>query len=224
MPRKPIFKFEVQKDEKVIELKNRLENYVETLEALQDLVIETKQESNKELLSLKQAHEYLVNKGVQIPYNIFISRVNRKKIPYLDIDGKKYIQKSVLDNMVEFYSNYYDVEEAYKRLKEVKNISKRAFIGRLEKKLIPSIVVNRKRLISKDIVDGLVYVYSNYLEVADALKYLRERGVNLTATTLERRLDRKVVPYINIGKKRLISKNVLDQIVKIQTGFQSEKI
>lgn len=219
MSRKPMFRTKYTlNDTKAQEILKRLEgNYVNALDKLQRLVEQYEEEkqiytgSREELLTVQQAYEYLKQNGIGWEYSVFKSRVDRGSIEtVLGDDGYRYIQKSVLDRIIQFEQEVYNLEQAFNILKKVNpKLTIRAFIGRIEKDKIPVVVTYRKRYIPKRVVEDLVYIYSNYVEVADALTIYRENGINISRNTLERRLDRGVLPYITMGKKRLIPKAIL---------------
>ncbi|MCS7122842.1 MAG: hypothetical protein NZ908_02725 [Candidatus Micrarchaeota archaeon] len=217
MGRKPMFRKNYSlNDTKAQEILMKFSgNYVDALGDLQRLVEQYEEEKNvisrDELLTIQQAYEYLKQNGVNWEYNVFRSRVDRKSIEsVLGDDGYRYIQRSVLDRIIQFEQEVYTLEQAYNMLKRVNpKLTMRAFIGRIEKDKIPVIVAYRKRYIPKRVVDDLVYIYSNYVEVAEALAIYRDNGINISRNTLERRLDRGILPYITLGKKRLIPKAIL---------------
>lgn len=224
MGRKPLFsKVYKLNDPKVYEVLAKLEkSYVDVLEDVNKLVdvYEEEKEIYKsredKLFSIRQAYEYLKKNGVGWSYEIFKGRVDRESIPYvLGEDGVKYIQKSTLDEIIDFESQVMSLDSAYKSIHKVySKLSLRAFIGRIEKDKIPVIIRYRKRYIPKEVVSGLVYLYTNYVDVNDAVKIYRENNINITKNTLERRLDRGLIPFVKYGKLRMIPKDVLMESIK----------
>lgn len=225
MGRKPLFdkKFKLNDEKVYLALSNLNKNYVDVAKQLENLVEEYEREledykfTQKDMmLNIDKAYSYLRKNGVNWAYNIFKGRIDRGSIPYIiGDDGEKYILKSTLDSIIEFENEVLSLEEAYNRIKQTNPLlSLRAFIGRIEKNKIPVIVKYRKRYIPKEVVDSLVYIYSNYVEVSTALAIYRENGINISRNTLERRLDRGLLPYITYGKKRLIPKDILLQSIR----------
>ncbi|MEM0456056.1 MAG: helix-turn-helix domain-containing protein [Candidatus Anstonellales archaeon] len=221
MARKPMFKTKYNlNDQRIYEIIQRFENenYIGTVNKLEELVQEYEEErrmyqdySRDELYTVNDAYKYLRANGIDWEYNIFKGRLDRGSIPVIiGDDGNKYILKSVLDNIIDFHNEVYSLHEAYEKIRKVNpRLTLRAFIGRIEKEKLPVIIVYRKRFLPKQLIDDLVYIYSNYVEVSHALSIYRENGLNISRNTLERRLDRGILPFIKLGKKRLIPKDVL---------------
>lgn len=232
MARKPMFKTKYTlNDQKIYEIVHRLEqdSYINTVNRLENLIEEYEQErkfyqdySREEMYNLNEAYEYLRSNGVDWDYNIFKGRVDRGSIPIvIGDDGNRYVLKSVLDNIVDFENSVYSLHEAYDRIRQVNpRLTLRAFIGRIEKEKLPVVIAYRKRFLPKQLVEDLVYIYSNYVEVSQALTIYRQNGFNISRNTLERRLDRGILPFIKLGKKRLIPKDILMKSIQDEKALK----
>ncbi len=220
MGRRPLFKKNYKlNDPKVYQILDKLQkNYVDVLRDVDKLVNIYEQERemyksnmNDQLLNIRQAYEYLKMNGVNWDYDIFKGRIDRQSIPsVLGEDGIRYIQKSTLDEIIDFENQVMSLESAYNAIKKVNpKLTLRAFIGRIEKEKLPVIIKYRKRYIPKEVVEGLIYLYTNYVDVNEAVKIYRENNINITKNTLERRLDRGLIPFIKYGKLRMIPKDIL---------------
>ncbi len=216
MPRKKKFQIEAVEDPVLNKLVGK--SYVESLKILGDISeeLEERMDNPHELFTVKRAYEYLKEHGVNITFRSFSGRIERGKIPVIKMGRKRYIAKEVLDNIIDFENKYYNLRDAYKRLKKVTGLTYRAFLGRVEKKSIPYVKINGKRYIPRDIVDTLVHLHQNYYTISEAINVLKNYGINIRRNTFERRVDRNVIPHIKLGGKRYIHKDVLDQLIKAE--------
>ncbi len=167
------------------------------------------------LLSVQEAYEYLTSNGVKISFRAFGGRVERKSIPSIKIGRKRYIPITVLNQMLNLSEEFYTVREAFERYKKYDpKINLRAFIGRIEKGSIPSVKINSRRLIPKVVVDALTEIRKNYYTLPEALERLRKANIRIKRNTLERRLDRRRIPFVKIGGKRYIPKEVVEDLIR----------
>lgn len=171
-------------------------------------------EGKHQLYSVRGAYEYLKDNGVYISFRAFGGRIERGTIPFVKVGRKRYIPRSVLDDMTKTKSDFYTVKEAYEEYKKANpKINFRAFIGRIEKGSIPSVKFGTRRLVPKDAVEALTHVSSNYYSVSQAIKELHKEGIRIKRNAFERRLDRGRVPHVKIGGRRFIHEDVLRELV-----------
>ena len=91
-------------------------------------------EGKHELFSVRSAYDYLKDNSVYISFRAFGGRIERGTIPFVKVGRKRYIPKSVLDDITNTKSEFYTVKEAFEEYKKAnENINFRAFIGRIEK-------------------------------------------------------------------------------------------
>lgn len=109
--------------------------------------------------------------------------------------------------------DFYSVKQAFKELAKYERLNLRAFIGRIEKKSMPSIKIGTARWVPKSAVESLVHVHKNYYSVGDAVSVMSSKGVKIKRNAFERRLDRNRIPHDKIGGKRVIAKEVLDELI-----------
>jgi hypothetical protein len=171
-------------------------------------------ENKHELYSVRSAYEYLKGNGVYISFRAFGGRIERGTIPFVKVGRKRYIPKSVLDDITSTKSEFYTVKEAYEEYKKSNpRINFRAFIGRIEKGSIPSVKFGTRRLVPRDAVDALTHISSNYYSVSQAIRELHKEGIRIKRNAFERRLDRGRVPHVKIGGRRFIHEDVLRELV-----------
>ena len=171
-------------------------------------------ENKHELYSVRSAYEYLKGSGVYISFRAFGGRIERGTIPFVKVGRKRYIPRSVLDDITNTKSEFYTVKEAYEEYKKSNpKINFRAFIGRIEKGSIPSVKFGTRRLVPRDAVDALTHISSNYYSVSQAIKQLHKDGIKIKRNAFERRLDRGRVPHVKIGGRRFIHEDVLRELI-----------
>ena len=167
------------------------------------------------LMPIKEAYNYLKSRGYDIMFRAFGGRVERGAIPSYKFGKKRYIPLQFLDELVATKGNFHNIREAYNEYKKHEpDIEFRAFVGRIEKKVIPSIKVGFRRFIPKDAIDGLIHVSNNYYSVAEAIKGMHDNGIKIRKNTFERRLDRGRIPFIKIGGKRFIHTEILGDVIE----------
>ncbi|VVB99293.1 Uncharacterised protein [uncultured archaeon] len=62
-------------------------------------------------------------------------------------------------------------------------------------------------------MDALTHVAQNYYDVSAAIGLLQSKGVKIRRNAFERRLDRNRIPHEKIGGRRVIAREVLDELV-----------
>jgi hypothetical protein len=167
------------------------------------------------LLPIKEAYSYLKSRGYDIMFRAFGGRVERGTIPSYKFGKKRYIPMQFLEELLSTKGNFYNIREAYDAYRKYEpEIELRAFVGRIEKKVIPSIKVGFRRYIPKEAIDSLIHVSRNYHSVAEAIQKMHSGGIKIRKNTFERRLDRGRIPFIKIGGKRYIHSEILGEVIE----------
>ena len=175
-------------------------------------------------LTIDEAYEEVKKAGIPISFRAFGGRIERKSIRSEKIGKKRVIAKPILNDWISLHSNFYSVKKAFEIIKEhEKDLNLRAFIGRIEKKVVPSIKINTQRWIPKEVVESLTQISKNYMEVSQAIKYLQENGVFIKRNAFERRLDRNRIPHVKVGGRRMIAKETLEELVKKELELAQKK-
>ncbi|MBU0532949.1 hypothetical protein KKB44_05650 [Candidatus Micrarchaeota archaeon] len=171
-------------------------------------------EGKHDLYSVRSAYEYLKGNGVYISFRAFGGRIERGTIPFVKVGRKRYIPRSVLEDITKTKGDFFTVKEAYEEYKKANpRINFRAFIGRIEKGSIPSVKFGTRRLVPRDAVDAMTHISSNYYSVSQAIKELHKEGIRIKRNAFERRLDRGRIPHVKIGGRRFIHDEVLKELV-----------
>lgn len=175
---------------------------------------ETELEGKHDLYSVRSAYDYLKDSGVFISFRAFGGRIERGTIPFVKVGRKRYIPKSVLDDITTTKVEFFTVKEAYQEYKKSNSkINFRAFIGRIEKGSVPSVKFGTRRLVPKEAVEALTHISSNYYSVSEAIKELHKTGIKIKRNAFERRLDRGRVPHVKVGGRRFIHEDVLHELL-----------
>jgi len=178
-------------------------------------------ESKHELFSVRSAYDYLKDNGVFISFRAFGGRIERGTIPFVKVGRKRYLPKSVLDDITSTKSEFFTVKEAFEEYKKAnQKINFRAFIGRIEKGSIPSVKFGTRRLVPKDAVEALTHISSNYLSVSQAIKELHKGGIKIKRNAFERRLDRGRIPHVKIGGRRFIHEDVMHELIDKESALR----
>jgi len=178
-------------------------------------------EAKHDLYSVRSAYDYLRNNGVFISFRAFGGRIERGTIPFVKVGRKRYIPKSVLDDITSTKSEFYTVKEAFEEYKKAnKRINFRAFIGRIEKGSIPSVKFGTRRLVPKDAIESLTHISTNYFSVSQAIKELHKGGIKIKRNAFERRLDRGRIPHVKIGGRRFIHEDVMRELVDKESSLR----
>lgn len=180
-------------------------------------------ENRHELFSVRSAYDYLKGSGVFISFRAFGGRIERGTIPFVKVGRKRYIPKSVLDDITSTKSEFFTVKEAFHEYKRSNpKINFRAFIGRIEKGSIPSVKFGTRRLVPKDAVEALTHISSNYFSVSEAIKELHKSGIKIKRNAFERRLDRGRIPHVKVGGRRFIHDDVLKELVDKEVALRRD--
>lgn len=178
-------------------------------------------EGKHELFSVRSAYDYLKTNGVFISFRAFGGRIERGTIPFVKVGRKRYIPKSVLDDITQTKGEFYTVKEAFEEYRRSNpKINFRAFIGRIEKGSIPSVKFGTRRLVPKDAVEALTHISSNYFSVSQAIKELHKSGIRIKRNAFERRLDRGRIPHVKIGGRRFIHEDVLHELTDKEVALR----
>jgi hypothetical protein len=178
-------------------------------------------EGKHELFSVRSAYDYLKNSNVFISFRAFGGRIERGTIPFVKVGRKRYIPKSVLDDITNTKTEFYTVKEAFEEYKKSnQKINFRAFIGRIEKGSIPSVKFGTRRLVPKDAVEALTHISNNYFSVSQAIKELHKTGIRIKRNAFERRLDRGRVPHVKIGGRRFIHEDVMRELTEKESALR----
>ena len=172
------------------------------------------------LFTLEEAHDELKRHGVNISFRAFSGRVERRSIRSAKIGKKRLIPRPVINDWVALKTEYYSVKEAYNELKKHEDINFRAFIGRIEKASIPSVKIGTQRWVPRDAIEGLAHVCKNYYDVGEAVTVLQKKGVSIKRNAFERRLDRNRIPHEKIGGRRVIAREVVDELISKELARQ----
>jgi hypothetical protein len=178
-------------------------------------------EGKHELFSVRSAYDYLKNSGVYISFRAFGGRIERGTVPFVKVGRKRYIPRSVLDDIANTKKEFYTVKEAYEEYKKAnQRINFRAFIGRIEKGSVPSVKFGTRRLVPKEAVEALTHISSNYFSVSQSIKELHKTGIKIKRNAFERRLDRGRIPHVKIGGRRFIHEDVLHELIDKEVALR----
>lgn len=178
-------------------------------------------ESRHDLYSVRSAYDYLRNKGIDLSFRAFGGRIERGTVPYVKVGRRRFIPKSILDDVVNIKGDFYTVREAYSEYKRSNSaINFRAFIGRIEKGSIPSVKLGTRRLVPKDAVEALTHISKNYYSVSQAVKELHKGGIRIKRNAFERRLDRGRIPHVKVGGRRFIHEEILGELIDKEVALK----
>jgi hypothetical protein len=178
-------------------------------------------EGKHELFSVRSAYDYLKGSGVFISFRAFGGRIERGTIPFVKVGRKRYIPKSVLDDITNTKSEFYTVKEAFEEYRKAnQRINFRAFIGRIEKGSIPSVKFGTRRLVPRDAIESLTHISTNYFSVSQAIKELHKTGLRIKRNAFERRLDRGRIPHVKIGGRRFIHEDVMRELMDKESALR----
>lgn len=170
------------------------------------------------LYTLEESFDKVKRSGVDISFRAFGGRIERKSLYSVKVGRKRYIPALVLQDWIQLYNKFYTVRQAYVNLKKHENINFRAFIGRVEKKSIPSIKIGTQRWVPKEAIESLTHVAENYYDVANAVSELSKNGLKIKRNAFERRLDRGRIPHEKIGGRRFIRKETLSELIEKESA------
>jgi len=175
------------------------------------------------LLSVEEAFDEVKKASIPISFRAFGGRIERRSIHSEKIGNKRVIPKQVVHDWIGLHKDYYSVKQAYEKLKQYEDINLRAFIGRVEKASIPSIKIGTGRWVPKEAIDGLTHVAKNYHDVSSAVVLLQSKGIKIRRNAFERRLDRNRIPHEKIGGRRVIAKEVMDELISKEIALSARK-
>jgi len=176
------------------------------------------------LLSVDEAFDEVRRAGIPISARAFGGRVERRSIRSEKIGKKRVIPKPIIHDWISLHKDFYSVKEAFEILKQSEDeLNLRAFIGRVEKNAIPSIKINTQRWIPKDVVDHYTHVSKNYYDVSQAISFLQGKGLKIRRNAFERRLDRNRIPHEKIGGRRVIARDVIEELASKELALAARK-
>ncbi len=175
------------------------------------------------LFSVEEAYDEVKRAGIPISFRAFGGRVERRSIHSEKIGNKRVIPKHVIHDWVSLHREYYSVKQAYEKLAQHEDVNLRAFIGRVEKNSIPSIKIGTARWIPKEAIEGLTHIAKNYHDVSAAVSLLQSKGIKIRRNAFERRLDRSRIPHEKIGGRRVIAKEVMDELISKELALAGRK-
>jgi len=176
------------------------------------------------LLTVDEAYDEVKRGGVGISARAFGGRIERRSIHSEKIGKKRLIPKPVIHDWISLHKDFYSVKDAFEILRQHENeLNLRVFIGRVEKNTIPSVKINTQRWIPKDVVDSMVHISKNYYDVSQAINMLQSKGLKIRRNAFERRLDRNRIPHEKIGGRRVIAKDVVEELALKELALQSRK-
>lgn len=175
------------------------------------------------LLDIQESYKYLHSKGYPISFRAFGGRIERGTIPSTKIGKKRYIAVNILNDIINLSKEFYTVREAYDEYRNANsNIRYRAFIGRIEKRSIPSVKIGTKRLIPKNAIDAITHIARNYYSVSQALAELHGKNIAIRRNAFERRLDRGRIPHVKIGGRRFIPHSVMKELITKELALRKQ--
>ncbi len=175
------------------------------------------------LLTIDEAYDEVARAGIDISPRAFGGRVERRSISSHKIGKKRLIPKPTIHDWISLHKEFYSVKEAFTVLSKHEDLNLRAFIGRVEKNSIPSIKIGTQRWVPKDVIESLTHVAKNYYDVSQAIGVLQNKGLKIRRNAFERRLDRNRIPHEKIGGRRLIARDVMDELVSKELALAQRK-
>ncbi len=180
---------------------------------------------NLGLFTVDEAYTEVARAGIPISARAFGGRIERRSIRSEKIGKKRLVPKPVISDWIALHHEYYTIKEAYTKLKvNEPELNLRAFIGRVEKNTVPSLKIGTARWVPRDVVEALTHVAQNYHDVSAAITLLQHKGVKIRRNAFERRLDRNRIPHEKIGGRRVIPKDVVDELINKELALQSKKL
>jgi len=176
------------------------------------------------LFTLEEAYDELRKGGVSLSFRAFGGRVERRSVHSEKIGNKRLIPKPVIHDWVALSNEFYSVKQAFNELKKHEKLNLRAFIGRIEKNSVPSLKIGTQRWVPKSAIESMVHVCKNYYEVGDAVVEMNRRGISIKRNAFERRLDRNRIPHEKIGGRRVIAREVLDELASKELALAKPRM
>ncbi len=114
------------------------------------------------------------------------------------------------------------VQEAYEYLRDNGyNISFRAFGGRIERGVVPSVKLGRKRYIPVHVLNDILDLSREFYTVRGAYETYKKFVPDLKYRAFIGRVEKGAIPSVKIGTKRLIPKVVVDALVHVAKNYYS---
>lgn len=177
----------------------------------------------KGLYTIPNAYELLRQNGFDISFRAFCGRVERATVPSVKIGNKRYISIDSLNTMTNMRDEFYSVKDAYEQYRKFDSgLKYRAFIGRIEKKSVPSVKIGTKRLVPHNAVDALTHVAKSYYTVTQAIQKLHKAGIQIRRNAFERRLDRNRIPHTKIAGRRYIPMDVVGELIEKEIALRQK--
>ncbi|MFA5076858.1 MAG: hypothetical protein WC488_00310 [Candidatus Micrarchaeia archaeon] len=178
----------------------------------------------KGLYTIQNAYSLLRQNGFGISFRAFGGRVERGTVTSMKVGKKRYIPIDALNTMMNLRDEFYSIRDAFETYKKFNSkINYRAFIGRIEKRSIPSVKIGTKRLVPRDAVDALTHVAQSYYTVTQAIHRLSKAGIGIKRNAFERRLDRNRIPHTKIAGRRFIPMDVVDELIEKENALRARK-
>jgi len=224
------------KSMKIAELKSKRvgverelhENIGEIVDRAKELYSQDKLEKERlrsmGLYTLDEAYDELKKGGLGLSFRAFGGRVERRSVHSEKIGNKRLIPKPVIHDWIALANEFYSVKQAYTELKKHEKLNLRAFIGRIEKNSVPSLKIGTQRWVPKSAIEGMVHICKNYYDVGDAVQVMTSRGIKIKRNAFERRLDRNRIPHEKIGGRRVIAKEVLEELISKETALSRPRM
>ncbi len=117
---------------------------------------------------------------------------------------------------------YFTAREAFEQLRpHEEGLTLRAFIGRMERKSVPSIKAAGRRLVGKEVVDALIAWRQEYFTLKQAYEHLvgHEKGLNFRAFV--GRVEQGSIPSVKAEGQRWIAKQEIDKRMNYYTFAQA---
>ncbi len=155
---------------------------------------------NTDLDAIKESYEHMINTLSRNINNVFQKAQK-------EYNG----DKSKLEEL-----GLVDIQTAYEFLRENNyDISFRAFGGRIERGVIPSIKIGRKRYVHLDSLNALLKLRDGLYSVREAYEILKKYDKNINYRAFIGRIEKHSIPSIKIASKRYIPKEIIDSLTKI---------
>ena len=178
----------------------------------------------KGLYTIPGAYELLRQNGFELSFRAFCGRVERATVPSVKIGNKRYLSIDSINTMSSIREDFYSVKDAYEAYKKFDtNLKYRAFIGRIEKRSVPSVKIGTKRLVPRDAIDALTHVARSYYTVSQAIQKLHKAGISIRRNAFERRLDRNRIPHTKIAGRRFIPMDVVAELIDKENDIRQSK-
>ncbi|MEM4295752.1 MAG: helix-turn-helix domain-containing protein [Candidatus Anstonellales archaeon] len=115
------------------------------------------------------------------------------------------------------------LQEAYDMLRQNGiNITFRAFSGRIERKTIPTIIIGKRRYLSKDVVAHMIDLNNKFYKIREAYElYSSVKPINFRAFL--GRIEKGAIPSVKIGHTKYIPKEVIETFLHVGKNYYTVK-